>query len=105
MVEDPVEAVGEFRSAAEADGEGPVFGEFVEPAQLTPAEIRAEYVGTREAELIARLPIGAAFAREGEEDAEVLLAEASDRDAGRARVIAKQEDGLADDRAAAVRPT
>ena len=100
MVEDPVEAVGEFRSAAEADGEGPVFGEFVEPAQLTPAEIRAEYIGTREADLIARLPVSAQFAGEGEEDPEVLFAEAADGDARGGWTVSEEEDRLADDRAA-----
>jgi len=92
--------VRKSRGTTEADGEGPVFGEFVEPAQLAPAEIRAEFVGAGEPDLITRLPVGAEFAGEGEEDAEVLFAEAADRDAGRARVVAEQEDGLTDDRAA-----
>ena len=99
-VKDAIEPVRKSRRAAKADGEGPVFGEFVEPAQLAPAEIRTVFVGDGEPDLIARLPVGAAFAGEGEEDAEVLFAEAADRDAGRARVVAEQEDGLTDDRAA-----
>ena len=44
--------------------------------------------------------MGAEIAQEGEGNAEVLFAEAADRDAGRARIVAEQEDGLTDDRAA-----
>ena len=98
-VKDAVKAVGEFRGATEADGAGPIFGEFVEAAQLTPAEVGTEFIRAREAQLIARTPVGAEFTRESEEDAEVLFAEASHGDARGGRIVAQEEDGLAHDRA------
>ena len=100
LIESPIESVRESRSTAEADGKSPIFGEFVQAAQLTPAEIRPELIGAREAELTTRKPISAKFAGEGEEDPEVLFAETADGDARGGRVVAQQEDGLADDRAA-----
>ena len=96
-VEGAVEPVREAGGPAEADGAGPVLGEFVEAAQLTPAEVGAELVGGREADLIAWTPVGAEFAGESEEDAEVLFAETADRDARGGRIVADEEDGLAHD--------
>ena len=98
LVEGAIEPVREARGPAVADGEGPVFGEFIESAQLAPAEVRTEFIRAREAELIARTPVRAEFTGEGEEDAEVLFAETTDGDARGGRVVAEEEDGLADDR-------
>ena len=96
-VEGAVEPVGEFRRATEADRAGPVEGEFVESAELAPAEVRAELIGGREAELITRRPFRALRAGHGEEDAEVLLAETAYGDARGGGIVADEIDGAADD--------
>jgi len=91
--------VRESRHAAEADRTGPVRRKFVQAADLAPAEIRAEFVGEGEAQLMTGRPFGPLLSRESEEDAEVLFAEAADGDARRHRIVADKEDGPADDRA------
>ena len=99
-VEDAVEAMGEFRGAAVADGKSPVIRQLVQTAERAPAEVGREFVGPREADLITGRPFGALLAGEGEEDAEVLFAETSDRDAGGGGVVADEIDGLPNDRSA-----
>ena len=96
-VEGAVEPVGEFRRAPEADRAGPVERKFVESAELAPAEVRAELVGGREAQLITRRPLRALRARHREEDAEVLLAETAYGDARGGGIVTDEIDGAADD--------
>ena len=96
-VEDTVKRVGELRGAPVTDGERPIGRKLVQSAELAPAEVRLELVRLREAYLITGRPFRALLAREGEEDTEVLLAEAADRDARGGGVIADEVDGLADD--------
>ena len=98
-VEDAEQRVREWRHPAEADRKGPVGRQLVQPADLTPTEVGSEFVGEREADLVARFPFGTLLSREGEEDAEVLFAETADGDAGRNGIIADQIDRLTEDRA------
>ena len=96
-IEDAVKGVGELRGAPVTDGERPIGRKLVQAAELAPAEVRLELVRQREADLITGRPFRALLAREGEKDAEVLLAEATDRDAGGGGIVADEVDGPADD--------